>query len=549
MAHMGIGGDRRTPYSGLGWRVMAAAFATPLYHRVLEQAKPGRLHVLPPPLWPGDAKRGEEILVGIYSLGGRTLDFDGSVAVPGSADDGWQEAYHSFGWLRDLRALGTDPARTVALKRIGGWIAANRRWGPLVWRSDILAERVCQWLQHFDFLSGSDERTPEIDAIVGSVAAQARHLAWIAGRDVGDHRAIRAFKGALVYGVCQEGGEKASLAALKNLETAVGRQIHPDGGHIGRNPAVQVSVLRDLIEVKSILAAGDRPVPPWLQGAIDRMVPLLRGMRHGDGRLALFNGANEGNRDDIDRALALAATKSKALTNAPHSGYQRLSAGRTVVIMDVGPPPPNGFDTGAHAGTLSIEMSVGRHRMVVNCGSPERVDGPWSEALRSTAAHSTLTVENVNSCEILPDGSIGRRPGNVTANRREVDGSLLVEATHDGYLGPFAILHTRSLYLAADGGDMRGEDRLSGPADRAFTIRFHLHPAVLASLVKGGGSVLLRLPQGAGWSFHASGGTVRLEESVYWGDGEAKRSEQIVVVGHLSGKEATVQWRFSAVAA
>ena len=50
-------------------------------------------------------------------------------------------------------------------------------------------------------------------------------------------------------------------------------------------------------------------------------------------------------------------------------GFQRLQAGRSVLIVDCGAPPPPGVDRYAHAGTLSMELSVGRDRMIVNCGA------------------------------------------------------------------------------------------------------------------------------------------------------------------------------------
>ncbi len=44
--------------------------------------------------------------------------------------------------------------------------------------------------------------------------------------------------------------------------------------------------------------------PAELVAAIDRMAPMLRFFRHGDGGLALFNGTWEGDRRMIDLVLA-----------------------------------------------------------------------------------------------------------------------------------------------------------------------------------------------------------------------------------------------------
>ena len=89
----------------------------------------------------------------------------------------------------------------------------------------------------------------------------------------------------------------------------------------------------------------------------------------------------------------------------------------------------------------------------------------------------------------------------------------------------------------------------SGKTDRRFVIRFHLHPAVRASLVQEGNSVLLRLAGGDGWRFRASGGAIGLQESVYLGVRDAvKRCEQIVIAAATENGEGQVKWAFSRLA-
>ena len=76
-----------------------------------------------------------------------------------------------------------------------------------------------------------------------------------------------------------------------------------------------------------------------------------------------------------------------------------------------------------------------------------------------------------------------------------------------------------------------------------LAIRFHLHPDVSASLSQDGTSAVLRLPDGDGWKLRASGGTLALAESVYFGEqGRTRRSEQIVITATVEFGEATIKW-------
>jgi uncharacterized heparinase superfamily protein len=242
--------------------------------------------------------------------------------------------------------------------------------------------------------------------------------------------------------------------------------------------------------------------------------------------------------------MALARAEGKGLMprEAPESGFQRLVANRTLVLVDCGPPPPAGFDGHAHAGTLAFEMSIGRERLIVNCGAfPGR--GSWWAAQRSTAAHSALVVDETNSSVFSPSEGLLRGPRQVPCQRDEAEGNLWLEANHDGYLVPFGLVHHRRLYLSAGGEDLRGEDRLTGTGKRPFVIRFHLHPQVSASMVQNGQAVLLRLASGAGWRLRATGGELSLADSVYLGRrGEIRRTQQIVIAGTKADEEAVVKW-------
>ena len=118
-----------------------------------------------------------------------------------------------------------------------------------------------------------------------------------------------------------------------------------------------------------------------------------------------------------------------------------------------------------------------------------------------------------------------------------------------GSAGPGTADHTRRLYLSANGGDIRGEDTVSGAESQKFVARFHLHPAVQASLVRQANSVLMRTPSGSGWRFRASGGVISLQESVYLGlPGQVKRTEQVVISAATQNGSGQIKWAISRLA-
>jgi uncharacterized heparinase superfamily protein len=301
-------------------------------------------------------------------------------------------------------------------------------------------------------------------------------------------------------------------------------------------------ILCDLIDLRASFAAAGIEAPRSITIAIESMSPILRLLCHGDGGLALFNGSDEGCRETVKLALKRANVKPKAHQAAPQTGFQRITAGKTCVIVDAGAPPPPGDDQTAHAGTLSFELCEGGRRLITNCGAPQGATA-WTRVARSTAAHSTVVVDETNSAEILLAGGLGRRPANVTCRREEADGAVLLDMTHDGYLRTHDTRHARRLYLDAEGVDLRGEDVLTGPAGIGMAVRFHLHPDVRAGLVQDGAGVLIQVPKGGGWRFQASGATIGLEESVYLGRPDhVRRTQQIVLTGETQQHRTVVKW-------
>ncbi len=128
------------------------------------------------------------------------------------------------------------------------------------------------------------------------------------------------------------------------------------------------------------------------------MLPALRFFRHQDGSLALFNGVGPTMPERIISVLRHDETAGSPLTHAPYSGYERLSMGSTTIIADTGLPPPVTASRDAHAGCLAFEMSSGRQRYIVNSGI-DRFGPPEFRPLgRSTAAHSTATINDTSSC-------------------------------------------------------------------------------------------------------------------------------------------------------
>jgi uncharacterized heparinase superfamily protein len=535
-------GGRRGKVPGPGLK--ALWYGSPLYRLALAGKTPQSFMAVPPDPWPGEGTRGNAMLAGEYQAAGRTRRIDEHPWRQSDAPMPWLAELHGFCWLRDVREVGGEEPARFAAAMVDGWIERHQRWSALPWRADVLADRLINWIANSAMIFRGADRT-FIDRFFRSLAMQRRHLMRLVPGELAGSALLHAVKG-LIYAHLALAERAAPLAAsLALLSKELEKQVLPDGGHVERSPWVHIGVLRDLVDIRGALLAAHKEVPAGVQSAIDRMAPTLRFFRHGDGGLALFNGSKEENGPLIDLVLTQAGRGGRGPSALNDGGFQRMQAGRSVLIVDCGAPPPPGVDRYAHAGTLSMELSIGRERLIVNCGAFPAGPAEWRDAARATAAHSTLVIADVSSSELKPDG-LGRRPVVVEAQRQEANGAHWLEAHHDGWQKPFGAVHRRRLYLAESGEDIRGEDVVEAPASQPSTLRFHLHPDVQASLQQDGEAVLLRLRSGGGWRLRADGARMTLEESVYLGGPEPRRTEQVVLTGHVDGPQQ-VKWAISKV--
>ena len=516
------------------------------------------LVIAPGDIRTADPTRAEDIYAGSLVFGGRMVSAEGRRPFdipPPTADFARELA--GFSWLRHMRAAGTALARSNARALIADFLAAEPRLrkGP-AGEPAVAGRRILSWLAQAPFvLSGADAAFYQT-----FMRGLSRDAATVARRYGDAALAARLTAGIALteLALCADLGAPTLKRVSGNLADEIARQIFPDGGHINRDPQVLVDLLLDLLPLRQTFGARNQPAPPALLHAIDRMIPMLRLLRHGDGSLALFNGMSLTEPDHLATVLAYGDGRGRALLNAPHSGYQRLEGADAIVICDAGAPPPPPAAIAAHAGCLSFEFSAGRSRIVVNCGAPLPGKPSLRDAARQTAAHSTLVIDNVSSSQFattrgierILDGTIVAGPRTLTVDRREQTDATVLDLSHDGYAATFGLIHTRRLMLSRDGRQLMGMDGLvAGKASgqrtpKRFDIRFHLHPDVR---VDGDATEegLVLIVGGERISFDAKGASLSVEESVLFATPKgSQRTLQIVLSGDAVPNNS-VEWSFT----
>lgn len=528
----------------------------PLLSRLFPSGRqPLKLVAVPRDHVQGDRQRGDAILAGRFLLGNESipineLDF-ASLGVDGAAAAQLQ----GFSWIRDLAAAASrEKGARVAEALAGRWLIAHGTRVDEAWRPDLWGERILYWTAYAPYILSSRDAGYR-SALLNTLVRGARHLDANADKARPGLDRITAWAGLVAAGLLVQGGVPRIARAEAGLARALSTAQFEDGGLISRTPHEQVILVDRLGLLRGAYFAAKQSLPDSIEAAAAAALAALHGVTMGDGALSSWQGGNPGDAGRLHNLVEGCGLRARPLRQARGWGYHRLSALGTVLVIDAAAPPPAKMAPSGCASTLAFEMSDGSQRLVVNCGGPAplptALPAELIEALRTTAAHSTLTLADANSTAILADGSLGKGVEEVAVTRSEDNDCSRLEASHDGYSKGFGLIHKRSLMLGNDGKELRGADQMIPRGRRKirdavpYAIRFHLAPGVEATTTADGMGAILRSSGAPPWNFRCRGANLSIEESLMIdGRGEAVPTTQLVIQGEVAAIGGDVAWQF-----
>ena len=493
----GLNSPQRISISGLGTRLLA--------------------------LKPGDPAMAQDMARGKFSFAGATvtgIPIDVFDAAPPSAE--WASALHNLAWLQHFVTGGHELHRIVARSLVLKW--GEQRSGFRT--PQVYFQALVSLASAAHFLVGplpSSFGKPFYELVEKLIHRVLAMRPSTHGESF--WQAVALQYASLAF----RGPETLRDQANGKLCTVIDQVILPDGGHVSRNPQALLEIILAVIPIKDAMMAKREAVPQALSAAIERMFPMLRMLSHGDRGLSNFQGAGVTEMAGIKTILEHDTIAGRPLLSAPHSGYCRLSHRSGLLIMDTGVP-------GECNSPLAIEFSDGPHRIFSNCGMPGSASDDWRRAAADIAAHNTVEIASFeNGVKNSPAAEVITSPqGSLINCINEISG-------RSG-----RVSHRRSVFLSQTGSDLRGEDRISSqntaPGSLDFTIRFHLHPGVKATLTRKESRIVLMLPNKTAWQFSARGGIMSLEDSVFLGDALGPRKTQQIVIRGSAETPDPVIW-------
>jgi uncharacterized heparinase superfamily protein len=526
-----------------------------LLSRLKHGKQPLKLVAVPRDHVHGDKQRGEALLAGRFIVGSETVPLKDLDLAGVGTSGALAEQLQGFSWLRDLAAAASrERGAKLAEAVVGRWLLAH---GPKVddaWAPHLWGERILFWAAYAPYILSSSDSGYR-SALLNTLARGARHLEGSADKAAAGLDRVTAWCGVVAAGLLVQGGVPRVARGEAGLARALASAQFDDGGLISRSPSEQAQLVDRLGLLRASYQASKQTIPEGIEAASQASLAALHGITMGDGALSSWQGCNPGEASRLTALIEGCGLRARPLRQPRGWGYHRMTALGTIIVVDAAPPPPQKIAEHGSASTLAFEMSDGSQRLVVNCGGPGPLPSELPEelvqGLRTTAAHSTLILADTNSTNILADGALGKGVEDVSIERNEDNDSSRLEASHDGYVRSFGLVHKRSIMLGNDGKEIRGSDQLI-PRGRkkiresaAYAVRFHLAPGVEPTITADGMGAILRSKGAPAWNFRCRGGNLATEESLWIdGRGQPHATMQLVIVGEVSALGGEIGWQF-----
>ena len=460
-------------------------YNSPIYGKLNFNEISNYIEIVMPNLWEGDIEKIKNFLKNKVPNNKKTKD-------------PFFFYFHSFEFLNDLQEISTETLRIHGRKLTSYWIKKNSSWKSKTWEDFILATRICNWLKNYNFFFSTADAEFKKE-IFSSILRQIEHLVKNFSNLKRNSDLIRIIKALIYTSISIPNKKYYYQIAIFNLKSELSRQILSDGCHFQRNPKIHVNVLMDLLDIRAILNLTKKNVFFDLQNAIKNMSVAYLFFLHKDNSLANFNGTDNVNQKEIKNVISEIPKLKKNPRELAESGFQRIDTKDTTLILDCGVPKNYDATYKAHSCSTTFELSYKKNKIIINALSSldEKIN-------RTTAAHSTLTLNNTNAYKILKNEHLSRVPEKLKVKRVERYEANVIEIENYGYKNQYDAVHKRLIYVDKEGLDIRGEDNIYCPMEITFDIRFYLDSTIKTLLINNGKNILLKLKSGVGWKFSSS---------------------------------------------
>ncbi len=455
---------------------------------------------------------------------------------------------NSFFWFfsLDLKSSKKE-VQSVILK----WINNNSQFNHNSWNFDLTAKRIIAWLSCHELTYEKSTKDYK-DNFNKIIKKQTNHLInEIKNSNLIDDKLIGCASIILV-GLCYQNDKKYLSFGNSILKKIAKVTLDNNGFPKSRSIKQLIFYLKYFILIREWFKESQNDIPEYIDETIYYLGQGYAFLWQNVGSDFLFNGNNISDNIEFDHYLQRLGYKFKN-ENQEYGGYLILKNKKICLAMDIGPSPDVKYSRDYQSGALSFEIVSNGKKMISNCGYYNENNIKLNQISKSSAAQSTLTIDDSSSCRFTKMSNILMlKKGLKILNKKSIfeKNYWKIMASHDGYLKKYNSIHEREIEFYPDKKVFIGLDKIIKKKTNhnyKFDIRFHIEPNVKLMKTQDQKTILIEL-ENEGWKFTCEDFDINIDNGLYFSNKNSYTENKNIFITGISNKQIeNIKWEIKKI--
>ena len=447
--------------------------------------------------------------------------------------------------------LDLKSSKNKTQKIIYDWIKKNSRYNSKSWEFDITSKRIIAWLScHNLTINESDENY--LKMLNEIIQKQTNHLMNEINHSKIIYDKMIGCAAIILVGLSYK-DEKIYLSYGLNLLKKISNLAFDNNGFPkSRNIKQLIFFLKYFILIREWFNEAQIEVPEYVNENIFYLGQGYAFTWQNIKSDILMNGNNISNNAEFDQYLKRFGYNFKS-HKIETGGYVILYNKKVSLVVDVGSPPATKFSSKYQSGALSFEINSNGKKLISNCGNYDGNRIEFVEFSKSTAAHSTLTIDDNSSChfkrfnkDFFVNDGLKILKKNIVFEKNY----WKIEASHNGYLKNYNTTHEREIEFYPEKYKFIGKDKIINKKSNfniKFDIRFHLEPNVKLMKTQDNKAILIEL-EDEGWKFVCDNFDINIDNGLFFGIKKSSvQNQNIYISGISNSNDQEIEWQLSKI--
>ena len=455
---------------------------------------------------------------------------------------------NNFFWLF---SVDLKSSKKICISIINKWIESNQKYNDNLWEIDTLSRRIISWITNSQLTYDEGDKIYK-EKFNRMIFKQINHLINEIKRSDNYHDKLIGCSAIILTGISYN-DEKYLDFGLELLKKIITSCFDTEYFPKSRNIRQLVFYLKYFILLREFLKESSNEIPGYLDEIIFHLGKGYNFVWGSIKQSLLFNGNHNSNLEDFDVYLDYQKYSFKS-EKRDLGGYGILKNKNVILGMDIGTAPESKFSENYQSGPLSFEAIYKGRKIICNSGYYQNTKKNLNLISRSTAAHSTLILNNNSIVSFKKNfrNKILNKLNFNTLNKNIVceKNYWLIKCSHDGYLKNYGTIHERSLEFFPEKNKFVGTDKLIKNKNfipTNFDIRFHLMPTTKVTKTQDKNTILIELENSA-WRFYSVNGSIDVETGLYFGNKNDYLENQNIFISGLTEKDdQVIKWEITKI--